>query len=82
MSPCLLDSDPPRHLCIFIFNPSLQIHDELLIEVDANEEALGRMRAIAMESCCLDCERKFRLKVPLLLKCSAGLSWGGMEEMK
>ena len=67
---------------MYFSNPRLQIHDELLIEVDANEEALGRMRRIAVESCCLDCERKFRLKVPLSLKCSAGLSWGGMEEMK
>ena len=50
--------------------------------MDANEEAVGRMRTIAMESCCRECERKFRLKVPLSLKCSAGLSWGGMEEMK
>jgi len=59
----------------------LQIHDEVILEVRLNKRDITRLQAIAQKSCCEDCEDVFGLNVPLLLKCSAGLSWGGMTEL-
>lgn len=59
----------------------LQIHDELLFELMFREDDAKQLQEIALQSCCRDCETYFGLKVPLLLKCSCGLSWGGMREL-
>lgn len=59
----------------------LQIHDEVLLELRFNEEDIKKMQAVAVKSCCRDCEELFNLKVPLLLKCSCGLSFGSMKEI-
>ena len=59
----------------------LQIHDEVLLELSFNEEDIKKMQAVAVKSCCRDCEELFNLKVPLLLKCSCGLSFGSMKEI-
>ena len=59
----------------------LQIHDEVLLELRFNEEDIKKMQAVAVKSCCSDCEELFNLKVPLLLKCSCGLSFGSMKEI-
>ena len=59
----------------------LQIHDEVLLELCFKEGDIKKMQAIAVKSCCRDCEELFRLKVPLLLKCSCGLSFGSMKEI-
>ncbi|KAL7542317.1 hypothetical protein ACHAXR_011673 [Thalassiosira sp. AJA248-18] len=60
----------------------LQIHDEVILEVRFNERDIKRLQTIAQKSCCLDCEDFFGLKVPLLLKCSAGRKWGAMKEFE
>ena len=59
----------------------LQIHDEVLLELQFKEEDIKQLQAIALKSCCRDCEELFNLKVPLLLKCSCGLSFGSMKEI-
>lgn len=59
----------------------LQIHDEVLLELRFNEGDIKRLQAIALKSCCHDCEELFNLKVPLLIKCSCGLSFGSMKEI-
>lgn len=59
----------------------LQIHDEVLLELSFNEGDIKKLQAIAVKSCCRDCEELFNLKVPLHLKCSCGLSFGGMKEI-
>jgi len=59
----------------------LQIHDEMILEVRFNENDIKDLKDIAIKSCCNDCERLFQLKVPLLLNCSAGMSWGAMREL-
>jgi len=59
----------------------LQIHDEMILEVCFNENDIKDLKDIAMKSCCSDCERLFQLKVPLLLNCSAGMSWGAMRDL-
>ena len=60
----------------------LQIHDEVLLELQFKEEDIKQLQAIALKSCCRDCEELFNLKVPLLLKCSCGLSFGSMKDVK
>ena len=59
----------------------VQIHDELLFEVAANEVDINRLRDAVMRCCADECEREFRMSVPLKLKCSYGASWGSMVEM-
>ena len=59
----------------------LQIHDEVLLELQFKEEDIKQLQAIALKSCCRDCEELFNLKVPLLLKCSCGLGFGSMKEI-
>ena len=59
----------------------LQIHDEVLLELQFKEEDIKQLQAIALKSCCRDCEELFNLKVPLLLKCSCGMSFGSMKEI-
>ena len=59
----------------------IQIHDEVLLELNFNEGDIKKMQAIAVKSCCRDIEEMFNLKVPLLLKCSCGLSFGSMKEI-
>jgi len=59
----------------------LQIHDEMILEVRFNENHIKDLKDIATKSCCNDCERLFQLKVPLLLNCSAGMSWGAMRDL-
>ena len=59
----------------------LQIHDEVLLELNFKEGDIKKMQTIAVKSCCRDCEELFNLKVPLLLKCSCGLSFGSMREI-
>jgi len=59
----------------------LQIHDEMILEVRFNENDIKDLKDIAIKSCCNDCERLFQLKVPLLLNCSAGMSWGAMRDL-
>lgn len=59
----------------------LQIHDEVLLELQFKEEDIKQLQAIALKSCCRDCEELFNLKVPLLVKCSCGLSFGSMKEI-
>ena len=59
----------------------VQIHDELLFEVVANESDIHRLRDAVMRCCAEDCVREFRMAVPLKLKCSYGGSWGSMVEM-
>jgi len=59
----------------------LQIHDEVLLELQFKEEDIKQLQAIALKSCCRDCEELFNLKVPLLLKCSCGMSFGTMKEI-
>ncbi|KAL7444515.1 hypothetical protein ACHAXH_008374 [Discostella pseudostelligera] len=59
----------------------LQIHDEMILEVRLNERDIKLLKDIVVKSCCNDCERFFGLKVPLLLNCSAGKTWGAMKEI-
>ena len=59
----------------------VQIHDELLFEVVANESDINRLRDAVMRCCAEECVREFRMSVPLKLKCSYGASWGSMVEM-
>jgi len=59
----------------------LGIHDEVILEVRFKERDIKRLRKIAHKSCCKDCETLFGLKVPLLLQCSAGKSWGAMQKI-
>ena len=51
----------------------LQIHDELLIEVP--EDAVDKLA----QACSLIMEKVVDLKVPLLVNCSAGQSWGDVH---
>ena len=69
-------SDSPRPKLL------LQIHDELILEVGFKEVEIKKLQRIAMQSCCSDCERLFNLRVPLLLNCSCGLSWGSMKSLE
>uniref|UniRef100_A0A7S3V8E1 DNA-directed DNA polymerase n=1 Tax=Chaetoceros debilis TaxID=122233 RepID=A0A7S3V8E1_9STRA len=64
---------PPRML--------LQIHDELLFEIVANQADVDRLRSVVTRCCTEECVEEFRLKVPLKLKCSIGTSWGSMKEL-
>jgi len=64
---------PPRML--------LQIHDELLFELEANQADVDRLKATVARSCTNECADELRLKVPLKLKCSVGTSWGNMKEI-
>jgi len=59
----------------------LQIHDEVVLEVRMKASAIQRLKSIAFKSCCVECEKQFHLKVPLLLTCSAGRSWGAMKDI-
>ncbi len=46
---------------------SLQIHDEMILEVRLNERDIKLLQDIAVKSCCNNCEQFFGLKVPLML---------------
>mmetsp|Transcript_13722 Transcript_13722/g.28873 ORF Transcript_13722/g.28873 Transcript_13722/m.28873 type:complete len:265 (+) Transcript_13722:3005-3799(+) len=59
----------------------LQIHDELLLELMLNTNDIKRLQSIALKSCCDECQSYFGLRVPLIVKCSCGLSWGKMKEI-
>lgn len=57
----------------------LQIHDELILELNFDREHIYSLKEIALKSCCWDCEKCFGLKIPLVLDCSCGLSWQSMK---
>lgn len=59
----------------------LQIHDELLFELAANQADVDRLKATVSRSCTDECAEELHLKVPLKLKCSVGTSWGNMKEI-
>lgn len=59
----------------------LQIHDEAIFELRLNETDIKQLQEISRLSCCNDCEKFFKLKVPLLLNCSAGVNWAAMKEI-
>lgn len=65
----------------YFYFHSLQIHDELVLELNFVETDIRRLQAIATKSLTRDCEEYFHLKVPLLLTCSCGMSWHGMKEI-
>ena len=67
------DRVPPKIL--------LQIHDELLFEVMANEFDILQLRKAVLRCCADDCAREFNMQVPLKLKCSYGGTWGNMTEI-
>jgi len=58
----------------------LQIHDEVILEARENQHDIKRLWDVVQRSCCRDCENKFGLQVPLLLKCSFGRNWGTMTD--
>ena len=60
----------------------LQIHDEMILEVGFNENDIMQLNDIAIKSCSIECEKLFQLKVPLLIKCSCGMAWGAMQDIK
>ena len=53
----------------------LQIHDELVLEVNYDENHVTWLKEIAVKSCCRDCETIFGLTVPLVLDCTCGFTW-------
>jgi DNA polymerase-1 len=57
----------------------LQIHDELLFEIGANEADAGRLKSAVLR-CADECGEEFRLTVPLKLKCRWGPSWSTLNE--
>ena len=59
----------------------LQIHDELLFEVAANDADIQRLKDAVLRCCADECVREFRIAVPLKLKCSCGSSWGSLDEI-
>lgn len=64
---------PPRIL--------LQIHDELLFELVANQADVDKLKETVTRCCTEECVDELQLKVPLKLKCSVGTSWGSMQEI-
>ena len=68
-------------LNIYNNNFRLQIHDELVLEVCFDETHIYWLKEIAIKSCCHDCEKCFRLTVPLILDCTCGLSWQSMKPL-
>ena len=60
----------------------LQIHDEMILEVGFNENDIMQLNDIAIKSCSIECEKLFQLRVPLLIKCSCGMAWGAMQNIK
>lgn len=64
---------PPRIL--------LQIHDELLFELVANQADVDKLKETVTRCCTEECVDELQLKVPLKLKCSIGTSWGSMQEI-
>jgi len=58
---------------------SLQIHDELLFELGANENDVKLLKAVVLR-CTKECEEEFRLSIPLKLNCNVGASWATMQE--
>jgi hypothetical protein len=65
----------------YISHWRLQIHDELILELNFDEEHISRMKEIAIKSCCIDCEKFYGLTVPLILDCTCGLSWQSMKPL-
>mmetsp|Transcript_816 Transcript_816/g.1120 ORF Transcript_816/g.1120 Transcript_816/m.1120 type:complete len:994 (-) Transcript_816:252-3233(-) len=59
----------------------LQIHDELVFELVANEADVTRFKSIVCRCCTEECVQELHLEVPLKLKCSIGTSWGNMKEI-
>ena len=58
----------------------LQIHDELLFEVAANQNDVNLLKDTGVRCCADECVRDLKLKIPLKLKFNVGISWG--ENMK
>jgi DNA polymerase I len=59
----------------------LQIHDELLFELVANQADVDKLKETVTRCCTEECVDELQLKVPLKLKCSVGTSWGSMQEI-
>lgn len=59
----------------------LQIHDELLFEIPANQSDVDKLKSVVTRACTEECQEELRLSVPLKLKCSVGLTWGNMDEI-
>ena len=59
----------------------LQIHDELIFEVWANDEELKRVKDAVLRCCGDECVEELKLQVPLNLECSYGFTWGEMERI-
>eukprot|EP00956_Cyclotella_meneghiniana_P030000 scaffold74526_cov66-Cyclotella_meneghiniana.AAC.3 len=57
----------------------LQIHDELVLEVNRDEKQVFWLKEIAVKSCCRDCEKIFNLTVPLVLDCTVGYTWSSQS---
>lgn len=57
----------------------LQIHDELVLEVNRDEKQVFWLKEIAVKSCCRDCEKIFKLTVPLVLDCTVGYTWSSQS---
>jgi len=54
----------------------LQIHDELVFEVAANEADISKLRDSVTRCCTQECQRDLKIKVPLKMDFKVGRSWG------
>ena len=48
----------------------------------ARQADVQRLKDTVYRCCAEECVQEFKLKVPLKLKCSAGLTWGSMQELE